>query len=302
MIGTLLSALLLAPPAASGPTTIAVSVDSPEASASAPATATTTTTVEAVAPASETSPVPAPAAPASETSPVPAPGGETVAVPPSEPTVVVETVQAPAEGAAKPVYQPIMDPLPAPPAPVSRSKIRRGPWRGRWWAGLRIGLTGPLGGERPARPAAGAIGGGFDVGYRATNWLGIGTGISGQIHDEAEVQVNTAYGAETRTLYGNMIYWDPVFVRVFLPVKRRFQPFAEFGGGLASYERPAGGYLLGGQIRSGVGFDGWVSSNITLGVIANYRLTRLTQKFADDTAHFPIGHSYQVIAELGLHW
>jgi hypothetical protein len=255
----------------------------------------------------ETSPTPAPV----ETSPTPAPadpataatGGETVSVVQAgDGATTTTTTTTTGEIKPKPARHVVMDPLPSPPPPVPRDRIRKGPWRGRWWAGLRIGLAGPIAGDVPAKPTVGSVSGGFDLGYRVNNWLGIGTGFSGHLQDRAEVEEVTPAGVETRTVYGDMIFWDPLFARLYLPVKRRFQPFAEVGGGLASYERAEGGYILGGQLRGGVGFDGWVTSNITLGVIANYRLTRLNQKFADGAVAHPIGHSYQLLFELGFHW
>ncbi|MEZ4383409.1 MAG: hypothetical protein R3A79_18915 [Nannocystaceae bacterium] len=301
----IISALLLVAqaPAEAAPTAV-VTVD--EAPASAPMETSPTPAVEtSPTPAVETSPTPA-----VETSPTPAPVdpaatasvGETVSIVEAGDGTTTTTTTTTAAVAPKPARHVVMDPLPSPPPPVPRDRIRKGPWRGRWWAGLRIGLAGPLGGDVPAKPTVGSVSGGFDLGYRVNNWLGIGTGFTGHLHDRAEVEEVTQVGVETRTVYGDMIFWDPLFARLYLPVKRRFQPFAEVGGGLASYERAEGGYLLGGQVRGGVGFDGWVTSNITLGLIANYRLTRLNQKFADGAVAHPIGHSYQVLFELGFHW
>jgi len=238
----------------------------------------------------------------------PAPSSETVEVIPASEPAAVAADGAPAgppveaEVTPLPVYQPIVEPIPAPPAPLSRKAIRSGPWRGRWWMGLRVGVAGPLGGQAPARPSLGSISGGLDFGYRFNNWIGIGTGLSGHLHERVEVTEPTEYGPETRRLYGDMLFWDPLFARIFLPLKRRFQPFAEIGGGLAAHDRAEGGYILGGQLRSGVGFEGWLTPNLTLGLIGNYRYTRLNQKFSDGTVAHPVGHSYQAMAELGFHW
>ncbi len=250
--------------------------------------------------ASETSPT-APL-PASEVAPVPeapAPSdtGETVLIVPAT-AAGAEVVVPAADVGVEPVYHPVVDPIPPPPTPASRSDIRRGPWRGRWWMAMRVGITGPLGGQVPARPSIGSLTGGLDLGYRFSNWLGVGTGISGQLHDRAEVTEN----GEKRNRYGDMLFWDPLYLRVFMPLRRRVQPFVEVGGGLAAYQRPEGGYLVGGQLRSALGLEGWVTSNMTLGLIGNYRLTRLRQRFADAPTEHPVGHSYQILGELGLHW
>jgi len=291
ILSSLIAALTVAAPA---PETAVVVDEAPSADA-APAGEPATSVV--VVP--ETSPTPAPAeAPLTDAS-----SGETVLIVPATADGAVaaaEPVQA--EVAPQPVYRPVVDPIPAPPPPLSRKDIRKGPWRGRWWFGLRLGMTGPLGGEAPARPSIGSVTGGFDLGYRINNMLGVGTGLTGQLHDSMEITEDTGYGLEKRKAYGDMVFWDPLFVRVFLPLKRRFQPFAEIGGGLAAYDRAEGGHILGGQIRSGVGFEGWLTPNLTLGVIGNYRWTRLTQKFASGEDLHPIGHSYQALAELGFHW
>lgn len=226
------------------------------------------------------------------------------AAPPSTATSSSASVGAvgPAPSGPAPGRQAVVEPLPAPPAPLRRDKISRGPWRGRFWLGVRGGLTGPISGDRPARPSAVAIGGGVDVGWRVNNWLGFGTGLSGQIHDAEYLRVETPIGDEVRLVYGNMVAWDVAFARLFAPLRRRFQPFAELGGGVASYERPAGGYLVGGQVRYGIGFDGWVSSNVTIGLSALGRTTRLNRRFEGGAVERPSASSYQVIAELGLHW
>lgn len=226
-----------------------------------------------------------------------APAGETVVVIPAAPEATAPSVQP------QPAPQAIVDPLPPPPEALPRAAIRSGPWRGRWWFSLRLGLGGPLpGGQRPARATATSIIGGADLGWRVNNWLGLGTGISDQAHDSEQATINTPSGPEGRVYYGHMLYWDVLFARVFLPVKRRFQPFAEIGGSLASYARPTDGHLLGGALRSGIGFDGWVTPNVTVGAIANYRYTVLEQKFADGSEKHPRGHGYQLLFELGFHW
>ncbi|HFE44423.1 MAG TPA: hypothetical protein ENJ18_02870 [Nannocystis exedens] len=248
--------------------------------------------VEARAPEEPLVPAEAPAE-----APTAADRGETVLIVPATAAGADPVVPA-ADVSVEPVYRPVIDPIPPPPAPASRSDIRRGPWRGRWWMGMRVGITGPLGGKAPARPSIGSLTGGVDLGYRLSNWLGVGTGISGQLHDRIEV---TEDGA-TRNVYGTMLFWDPLYLRVFMPLKRRVQPFVELGGGLAAYQRPEGGYLVGGQLRTALGLEGWVTPNMTLGLVGNYRLTRLRQRFADAATQHPVGHSYQVLAELGLHW
>ena len=251
-------------------------------------------------------------APANAEVAVTVPAGESAVVVVEAPTSGAAPAQVPVSAAAPVSAAPpagasarrpaVIEPLPAPPAPLSRKAIQRGPWRGRFCLGARIGLIGPIAGERPARPTAIAFGGGADLGWRVNNWLGLGTGLSGQIHDAEYVTTITPLGPERRLYYGNMLHWDVAFARLFVPLRRRVQPFGEIGGGLASYERPTGGYLIGGQMRVGLGLEAWVSSNVTLGVIGGGRYTRLERRFAEGPSAHPAATSYQVVVELGFHW
>jgi hypothetical protein len=265
----------------------------------------------------ETAPTPAPPA---ETVSTPAPPAETLPTP--APTPYAGATPAPApftSGAAKspapyptpgaPPSKPTgfdlggqqMTPLPPPPPPLDASRIRHEPWRGRWWIGLRAGITGPIGGDVPARPNLLTLGGGFDVGWRINNVIGLGMGLSGAIHNRVVVALDPGDPLKTQ-LTGRMLYWDALFARFHLPVKRRFQPYIEAGGGLARLARAdigASGKSFGGQLRGAIGFDGWVSRTITIGVSAVYRLNALRDPVGGG---WSVGHALQGIVELGLHW
>lgn len=197
-------------------------------------------------------------------------------------------------------------PLPAPPKPLDPAKIRRQPWRGRYWLSFRMLLSGPLAGETPARPGVLSVGGGGDFGWRVNNVLGLGTGLSGQFHGRTETrEIGTQ---DTKRINNGMLYWDALFARVFLPLRRRFQPYLEVGGGLARLKYHAVGAsgvpeatnYYGGQVRAALGFEGWVSTNVTLGLSALYRLNA----FRDLPGHagWTIGHGMQGAIELGFHW
>ncbi|MCA9713830.1 MAG: hypothetical protein KC468_03935 [Myxococcales bacterium] len=194
-------------------------------------------------------------------------------------------------------------PLPPPPEPVDGKRAADEPWRGRFWLGLRLTAAGGIGGERPSRPTVVSLGGGFDLGWRIRNWIGVGMGFSGQVHDRAKFGVYDDYGVlrDYAYRYGNLFVWDIAYVRVFL-FRGRFQPYLEGGGGMTSYYRPEGGYQIGGHVRSGVGFDGWVTPNLTLGLFANYRMLALEQRYSDGSRDYPIGHAIVGGAEMGLHW
>src|SRR5690606_20731202 len=158
----------------------------------------------------------APAAPTEAGVPVPPPS----APPPASPT----TVEPPAPEVAAPgaptgpAQQGFdwggkqVEPLPPPPAAADPGTIRHDPWRGRWWIALRLTITGPLGGDRPARPTLLTVGGGVDFGVRLNNRFALGMGLSGQTH----TSVRTALpGTTNKTVTrGGMLFWDPLFVRV----------------------------------------------------------------------------------------
>lgn len=261
------------------------------------------------APAPET--VAAPAAPAESGVPVPPPS----ATPPpvSAPTTASPTPPPPMTappgpaGATPPAAAPSFDwggrqvePLPAPPAPADPSKIRRDSWRGRFWIAPRLTITGPIGGDKPARPTLLTIGGGFDFGVRLNNWIGLGMGLSGQTHTSVRMSLP---GSTDKTIKnGGMLFFDPVFVRLYF-LKKRFQPLLEFGVGYARAKMPIGDPLHGAQIRAGVGFDAWVSNQVTIGFTTVYRMIALNMPRDGVSApHWEVGHALQGVLQLGLHW
>jgi len=212
---------------------------------------------------------------------------------------------APGTGPARPGFDfggTSLAPLPPPPAPIDPAKIRRQPWRGRYWVALRMSITGPVAGIHPAAPSVLALGGGADVGWRVGNVLGLGMGLSGQTHNLRLLEskdLNTGLEGK-RTYKGQMLYWDALFARVHLPLKRRFQPYVEAGIGLARLAHAAGGRSYGPQVRAALGLEGWVSSNVTLGFAGTYRLNALNH--VPEREGWVIGHAMQGTFELGLHW
>lgn len=261
-------------------------------------------------------PVPvAPPAPA-ETAPIYAPPTEAETLPatpaptpyagpstPAAPPTSVSPTPSPTPGAAPAGFDfggQSLTPLPPPPPPLDASRIRPGAWRGRYWLGFRMMFTGPVGGEVPARPNLLTLGGGVDFGVRVGNVLGVGMGLSGHIQNRVIAYVDTMIGPEKRTLSGRMLYWDALFVRVHAPFKKRFQPFIEVGGGLASLNRAQDGVkVYGAQARLGLGIEGWITRGVTLGVNGVYRLTALNDRGA---GRWLVGHAMHGVVELGFHW
>lgn len=192
-----------------------------------------------------------------------------------------------------------LTPLPAPPAALDASRIRLQPWRGRYWIGFRLMITGPVGGEVPARPNLLTFSGGADFGVRLGNILGLGMGLSGHGQNRVRATVDTLAGPEKQVLTGRVLYWDALFARIHAPLRKRFQPYVEIGGGLARLDRAEGGRLYGAQMRAGLGLEGWVTRNVTLGLAGIYRLNALNDK---PNGRWLVGHAMHGVIELGFHW
>jgi hypothetical protein len=253
----------------------------------------------------EAAPIYAPPPTATETlpaTPAPTPYGGPPSTPVAPPTGAYPTPGAPpaAAPAGFDMGGQSLTPLPPPPAPLDATRIRPSSWRGRYWLGFRLMVTGPVGGEVPARPNLLTLGGGVDFGVRIGNVIGVGMGLSGHIQNRVIASVDTMTGTERRTLSGRMLYWDALFVRLHAPLKKRFQPFLELGGGLASLNRADdGAKVYGAQARLGLGIEGWVTRSVTLGVNGVYRLTALNDRGAN---RWLVGHAMHGVVELGFHW
>jgi len=316
--GSIAAALLLARSAHAQAPVVPAPYAAPPPAALAPATTAAPATTPAPATPAPANPAPATPAPVAptDTAPVYAPPptpGETL---PTTPAPTPYTGPAPTPAAPPNAYPspgapqsppPGFDmggqsltPLPPPPAPLDASRIRLQPWRGRYWLGFRLMVTGPAGGEVPARPNTLTLSGGADFGVRLGNVLGVGMGLSGHIQNRIIATVDVYGVPERRTLTGRMLYWDALFVRLHAPLKTRFQPFIEVGGGLARLSRAEDNAKIhGAQTRLGVGIEGWVSRGVTLGVSGVYRMSALNDKAA---SRWIVGHAVHGVIELGFHW
>jgi hypothetical protein len=259
---------------------------------------------------------PTPEAPVATPAPTPAPApAEAVPVapppvaPPPSSTPTPGPTPVPAEAAtpgAAPAAAPFdwggraVEPLPPPPAAADPAKIRVDPWRGRFWLAPRILITGPIGGDKPARPTLLTLGGGVDFGVRINNRIGVGMGLSGQQH--TSVRATIPGTVDKRIYYGNALFYDALFARFYF-LKKRFQPLVEVGGGLARITMPQGERYFGPQMRLGAGFDGWITNQVTLGFTMVYRMIAL--KIPQDgitPSRWEVGHALQGALQLGLHW
>jgi hypothetical protein len=137
-----------------------------------------------------------------------------------------------------------------------------------------------------------SLGGGVEGGWRITQWVGLGAAFTRQPHEIYREDIPDAPAVVNYR--GYMSAWDLAFLRFFAPVKGRFDPYLDVGGGLAFFEparsRPT---QVGASIRASVGFEAWVARNLTLGLAGLYRAN-----FVDDT----VGHAWQAAIDFGVHW
>lgn len=272
------------------------------AQAPAPAQESGTTTESATTPTESAT---TPAAPDEAGVPVPPPSAPAPASPTPTPPAAATGEAAPAAPASPspPGFDwggRQVEPLPPPPAAADPSRISRDPWRGRLWLAIRLTMTGPIGGDKPARPTLLTVGGGAEFGVRLNNRFGLGMGLSGQTHTSVRT---TLPGSFDKTIVrGGMFFWDPLFVRVYF-LKKRFQPLMEVGVGYARAKLPLSGIVHGTQVRAGLGFEAWVSQNATIGFTTVYRMIALHMPQDGITlARWEVGHAMQGVLQLGLHW
>ena len=183
-------------------------------------------------------------------------------------------------------------PLPPPPPPVSPTSISRGRWSGIGWLSLRLFAAGPLAGQTPGRPTVISLGGGAEGGWRIRQWVALGTAFTRQAHEVYRQPIPDSN--QTFEQRGTMSAWDIGFFRFYAPVRGRFDPFIDVGGGLALYnparDRPS---AFGATVRASVGFEVWITRSLTLGLAGLYRVNVI-----EDT----VGHAWQAGLDFGIHW
>lgn len=158
------------------------------------------------------------------------------------------------------------EPLPEAPARVDPGTLDRHAWRGIGFFQIHVGAIVPLGGSRPAAGTVASAGGGVQLGWRVRPILALGVGLTTFLHDHAETLATDSVGntVEVRD-FGRMTLFDPVFVRFFVPTKRRIEPRFDVGALLGTYRPPIEGspQLVGG-IRAGAGLDVWIGPSFSL--------------------------------------
>lgn len=222
------------------------------------------------------------AAPAPDGVPPSAPAGDADAAPPEARSGLDGSVH-------------VQSPLPPPPPPEDTSHIARGPWRGVAWLDFQFDVVYPVAGDRPARGTVYSGAGTVRVGWRINNWVGLHHGVGFYVHDGEARDYTDAAGYTIRTIdYGRMTQWDLAVARFYAPLGGRVQPWLDVGGGALIYTPPFDRRVQwGGHFVGNLGFDGWVSTNFSLGFVFGYRLLGLADA---------MGHSLSTSFALGAHW
>ncbi len=186
-------------------------------------------------------------------------------------------------------------PLPAPPPPEDPRRIRKQPWRGLGWFAIELGMTVPVGGHDLAHGNVISGAGGFQLGFRPIEWLGLYTGLTTFVHDAEELLVfDDAGGVSEVQAFGRIVAFDLAVLRLYVPNVRRFQPRLDLGAGVGTYDPPFGTDTVAvGHGKFGVGADIWVSPTFTIGLGSAYRLLAIR----DD-----VGHTLQFGLDFAVHW
>lgn len=247
-------------------------------------------------------PPPGPAEPASTESPA----SDAPATEPAEPPALESPIEAPAALPPRPPAEPrgedprawggiAHSPLPGPPPAEDSSTIGRGPWRGRGWLGLGLGISIPLGGTRPAAgDVVGAVGE-LTLGWRVLPFLGFHTSLSTFPHDAEQRTIVAPDGTSIEEVdFGRITAFDLATARFFVPRPRRVEPWAEIGGGVGIRRSPFDARRRAvGLARLGVGLDLWLAPNFSIAASTAYRLTTLGKA---------VGHGMRAGLDLGIHW
>ncbi len=163
-------------------------------------------------------------------------------------------------------------PLPGPPPDANPAKIRSGPWFGRGWLGFAVGGTiSPIDRRAGRALAAGAF---VEGGLRLHRYLGLATRLGTYVGSVARADGYDANGERVAvTAAGRVSTWDPIRVRVLVPVRRRLEPWLEVAGGLA-VERPpfARERRTWGAFAAALGLGIWVAPRLSLQLALEHRL------------------------------
>jgi hypothetical protein len=253
-----------------------------------------------------TAPPPSPAEPAGSTAPAtptpeegaPAVGteGSTPAAEPAEPAALPASGPPAPERSEPRAYGGAREaPLPRPPEAVDPSLRVSTPWRGRFWLGVGLGASFPLGGRPPAAGGVIAVAGEIDLGWRLNRFLALHTSISSFAHDAGQQTVITEDGTPFAEVeLGRITAFDLLTARVFAPVHRRIDPWVEVGAGVGARRAPfAAARHATGLVRVGAGVDFWLAPTLTLGVAAIYRTIIIGDA---------VGHGLRAGADFGIHW
>lgn len=186
-------------------------------------------------------------------------------------------------------------PLPPAPSPEDPAGLTDDPWRGRFWLGIALHLSIPVGGTRPGAGNVVAPVPEVAVGWRVRPWLGLQTSISNFSHDAVVTQDLDAEGREVQeVIYGRITAFDLLTARLYWPRPRRVEPWAELGAGVGVRRSPLDVPLeAAGLFRVGMGVDLWLAPTFSLRPEVGYRLNIIDRT---------VGHGLRAGLSLGVHW
>lgn len=166
-------------------------------------------------------------------------------------------------------------PLPPPSAPVEPERVATTAWRGGGWFALRATLGGPLdkGREAPASSRVVGLGWGFEFGYRARPWLGVGMGYHRGPHDLVQSTVDVAGTLSVVEQTGFLNSYELLVIRAFVPMLGRVEPWVDLAGGISTLDSVrAVSDGVGGQLRIGGGADFWIRPKVAIDLGLHYRI------------------------------
>lgn len=185
-------------------------------------------------------------------------------------------------------------PLPAPPPAADVGDIEADSWRGKGYFAASLTLGGPLGGSYPAAGNVVAFGGGVEAGFRLHPMVALGFGVQAAPHAVVETYLEFENDLLLLQARPTLVTWDFLVGRLYWPTAGKFQPFLVASGGIASFELfPVEAERIGGHVRSGLGFERWISPTVGLEASLDYRAVFLQQT---------VGHQLQGRFAVVVHW
>lgn len=209
-----------------------------------------------------------PQAPAPAPAPAPGPDDEEIAAGGGEPEVDPEPAAEPeVEAEPEPAAPSLQaEPLPEAPARVDPGTLEGAAWRGKGFFQIHIAAMVPVAGVRPGAGTVASAGGGLQVGWRPHRVVALGAAVTTFLHDHDETGAVDSAGEPVQVRdFGRITLFEPAFVRVFIPTRRKVEPRFDAGVLVGSYRPPFGDAArVAAGARVGVGVDVWIGPAFSL--------------------------------------